>query len=315
MSRSEDSFAALLLASHLASSPAEPLGPREFWRLHDTLDGLGLLLSYGEVAKSAAADAGLNPERLDQLLGRGVALGLELESLDQAGIRAITPFDGEYPGLLRDRLGGVAPPVLYLAGEAQLLEGPALGVVGSRTTDSHSEEVARRAAQIAAEEGMTLVSGGAKGVDYIAMKAAFKAGGKVAGVLADSLVQKLRDPDNRAAIFDEQACFVTAHNPTLGFTVGNAMARNKLIYALAERTLVVRSDLETGGTWAGAVEAIKHRYGKVLVWLGEGAGPGNAELVKRGGHGIDDLEQLLSEFDEEAPPSTEQQLTLAISKD
>ena len=60
------------------------------------------------------------------------------------------------------------------------------------------------------------------------------------------------------------------------------MGRNKLIYALSAVTVVVASDLENGGTWAGAIEAIRQRYGKVAVWRGPGGGPGNAKLADLG---------------------------------
>ncbi|HXF72904.1 MAG TPA: hypothetical protein VNO79_09895, partial [Actinomycetota bacterium] len=78
-----------------------------------------------------------------------------------------------------------------------------------------------------------------------------------------------------------------------GFTVGGAMARNKLIYALAERTLVVAADLERGGTWAGATEALKRNLGPVLVWVGPGAGRGNRALADAGAIPVHDLEAVV----------------------
>ena len=65
--------------------------------------------------------------------------------------------------------------------------------------------------------------------------------------------------------------------------------RNKLIYGLAQVTLVVASDLDSGGTWAGATEALRRGFGAVAVWTGEGAGAGNAALVERGAMAVDDL--------------------------
>ena len=60
------------------------------------------------------------------------------------------------------------------------------------------------------------------------------------------------------------------------------MGRNKLIYALAGRTVVIASDLERGGTWSGAKEAIKQGLGQVLVWRGDGEGQGNSALEALG---------------------------------
>jgi predicted Rossmann fold nucleotide-binding protein DprA/Smf involved in DNA uptake len=92
-------------------------------------------------------------------------------------------------------------------------------------------------------------------------------------------------------------CLVTQQSPATGFSVGAALARNKLIYALAEVTVVVAADLGTGGTWAGAVEALQHGYGPVAVWRGEGEGAGNAGLEGEGATPIrsaDGLESLIT---------------------
>jgi DNA processing protein len=53
-----------------------------------------------------------------------------------------------------------------------------------------------------------------------------------------------------------QLVLVSPYDPGAGFNVGNAMQRNKLIYALADAALVVNSDFEKGGTWTGAVEQL-----------------------------------------------------------
>lgn len=54
------------------------------------------------------------------------------------------------------------------------------------------------------------------------------------------------------------------------FSVGNAMGRNKIIYGLSRCTIVVATDDGTGGTWAGATEALKNHYGRVASWTGAG---------------------------------------------
>ena len=67
------------------------------------------------------------------------------------------------------------------------------------------------------------------------------------------------------------------------------MGRNKIVYAMAINTLVVASDIESGGTWAGATEALRRKFGPVSVWIGAGAGGGNQPLIDRGGEAVDDL--------------------------
>jgi predicted Rossmann fold nucleotide-binding protein DprA/Smf involved in DNA uptake len=110
-------------------------------------------------------------------------------------------------------------------------------------------------------------------------------------------------------IGDGRLCLCTPYKPTAGFSVPNAMGRNKLIYALSQATFVVAADLEKGGTWAGAVEALKAGTTPVLVWTGEDAGAGNSTLVDRGATGIatiDDLFPLPAPADRDGAAPTDQ---------
>ena len=52
--------------------------------------------------------------------------------------------------------------------------------------------------------------------------------------------------------------------PDSAFTVGSAMSRNKYIYAHSEGTVIIKSDLNKGGTWTGAQENIKHEWSKIF---------------------------------------------------
>ena len=189
-------------------------------------------------------------------------------------------------------MGSAAPPLLHVAGDVALLSAPLLGVVGSRDVSEAGTEVARDTARAAARHGLATVSGGAKGVDRLAMDAALESEASAVGVLADSLVRTVRDPDVRRAITDGRLCLCSPYKPSAPFSVANAMGRNKLIYALSQATLVVASDLESGGTWGGATEALRRSIAPVLVWTDEGAGPGNARLVELGATPIDSIDQL-----------------------
>ena len=81
------------------------------------------------------------------------------------------------------------------------------------------------------------------------------------------------------------------------------MGRNKLIYAQAALTVVIASDDGAGGTWAGATEALKHGYGSVAVWRGDGEGPGNGPLQRRGTLPVSSLEDIEALLDGvQAPP-------------
>jgi len=72
-------------------------------------------------------------------------------------------------------------------------------------------------------------------------------------------------------------------DPAAGFNVGNAMQRNKIIYALADAALVVNSDFNKGGTWTGAVEQLdKYHFCPIFVRTGDGTGKGNEALLRKG---------------------------------
>lgn len=90
-----------------------------------------------------------------------------------------------------------------------------------------------------------------------------------------------------------ELCIASPYGPTMRFTAGNAMGRNKIIYALADATLVVCSDSGSGGTWEGAREAMRRSFGRVAVWTGAGAGPGNDKLVQLGGVAISEVGAVL----------------------
>jgi predicted Rossmann fold nucleotide-binding protein DprA/Smf involved in DNA uptake len=125
-------------------------------------------------------------------------------------------------------------------------------------------------------------SGAARGVDATTMGAAIEAGGAAVGVLADSLERTLGNSEIRAQIDCGALTLLTPYSTRAQFTVGTAMGRNKLIYGLADWGIVVASDAEKGGTWAGAVEALKSGLIPLFVRAGEEVPEGNRLLIKAG---------------------------------
>lgn len=287
MARTDDALATLILTSRLSSSEAQPLTPSEFWSVMARTDS-----SPSTLPKDTTLDTNQRA-RIESLWESGTALAVTLESLANQGIHTLTPFDDEYPSRFSEILGSAAPPVIFVAGDRNNLHREGLGIVGSREIPDAAIPVVRDAAEMAAQRDMPLISGGARGIDQLAMAISFQRGGTVIGVLADSLLKRIKDPDTRRAILDGTVTLITQQKPDLGFTVGGAMGRNKLIYALSRMTFVVASDLEKGGTWAGATEALRKAYGVVAVWAGEGKGTGNDELIRRGGRPISDVTELL----------------------
>ncbi|MDP2622886.1 MAG: DNA-processing protein DprA, partial [Actinomycetota bacterium] len=174
--------------------------------------------------------------------------------------------------------------------------------------DADGARVAEQFAEEAVRLGLHVTSGAARGVDQVAMNAAHRAEGSVVGILADSLQQRVRSAEVMAALDAGTTCLISQQHPGAGFSTGAAMGRNKLIYALSAVTVVVASDLETGGTWAGATEAMHHRYGRVAVWRGEGEGPGNARLADLGAKPLRKIGDLQSALVAEDPEPVQMSL-------
>ncbi len=263
---------------------------------------------------AAASDAA----RIAHLFDRAAGLAIALEKLDHAGIWTITGVGQCYPKRLHSRLGDTAPVALHGVGDTALLDTDGVGVVGSRDISADGSQVAREIAERAVKSGLPVISGAARGVDNDAMNAAFEAGGQVVGVPADALERAVARRGTRQGVAKGRICLITPYTPAATFSTGNAMGRNKIIYGLSRCTVVVTSDHQTGGTWAGATEALKHSYGRVASWTGPGSGPGNNALVEQGALELSDVthvDELFSESVVLAPRKHEEsadQLTLGF---
>lgn len=300
----------LLLTNRITATGAKPMTAREYWRLRGRV-GLDALAQSSATELGQLLGSATEAERVVTLLDAAGDFEDACETLRSRGLRLLSCDDEAYPqGLLR-RLSQAAPPMLYVTGPVEWLQGPLLGVVGSRGVDQAGSEVALRVAEVAQRVGAGIVSGGAKGVDGQSMRGGLEADLPVVGVPAEGLERASRRRELRDAVTDERLLLVSPYAPGAGFSVGNAMGRNKLIYGLAAETLVVASEVGSGGTWAGADEALRRGFGSVCVWAGEGGGPGNPVLIERGGSAIDSLESWSPSLSM-PPPHASEQLDLDI---
>ncbi|MCM3872204.1 MAG: DNA-processing protein DprA [Pyrinomonadaceae bacterium] len=290
MNQSDESLVLFALGSRL-SPPDEPdvkpLTTREWSELERKFELNSINVSALPGLTSAQIESVLQIEpgeadRIARLLARSEMLQQELRRLEALGIWLLTRFDEGYPPRLIERLGRAAPLMLYGAGDAQLLNQRGLAVIGSRNVDARGFELTELVGRACAESNLIVYSGGARGVDKTAMGAALVAGGSAAGLLADSLEKAVRASDVREAIDESHLVLATPYSPQAGFNVGTAMARNKLIYALSDFALVIASDAEKGGTWAGAEEALTAGWVPVFVIDGPDIPDGNRLLLKRG---------------------------------
>lgn len=311
MPQTDDALAIALLCSRLLPADTPPLTARDIWTLIEGGVTPGMLLT----AVPADLPGRVMPDQVQGRIALRRTWGLVAEELDAKGIRAVTLGDDDYPSRLRSQLGRGAPALLYIAGDAAVLETPGVGVVGSRDVSDDGADAARAVAAEAVSLGLPVVSGAARGVDRLAMDAAFQSDGAVVGFPADSMERLLRQADVRRGVLDGRVVLATPYNPDARFTVGNAMGRNRLIYAQAALTVVIASADGTGGTWEGATAALDKSYGRVAVWAGPGAGPGNHGLVQHGAERLDTtsaLGELLQTQPEPTSTPQPEQLGLAV---
>lgn len=222
-------------------------------------------------------------DRLQYLLGRGMAMGIAIEKWQRAGMWLLTRADQEYPIRLKKHLSDAAPAVLFGVGETALLNAGGVAMVGSRKIGATETQFTNLVARQAAQEGLNVVSGGARGVDETAMLASLETEGTAVGVLANDLFKSALSGKWRQYLRSSQLALVSPFYPEARFHVGSAMGRNKYIYCLSDYALVVRSEKDSGGTWAGATENLKEKNRWVPLFVAApSAAAGNASLLGMG---------------------------------
>ncbi len=240
-------------------------------------------LSPDSAELTRACTGVIDEQRLQRLLERGFLLSQVVEHWQTRAIWVVSRADSEYPRRLKARLREDAPALIYGCGERGLLDTGGLAVVGSRHVHESIVDYSMEMGRLCAQSGRTLVSGGAKGIDQAAMRGALQAGGKVCGILADSLEKTALNREHRNLLLAGRLVLVSPYDPSAGFNIGNAMQRNKLIYAQADAGLVVNCDVDQGGTWAGAVEQLdKLRWTPVYTRSTGELGKGLSALLEKG---------------------------------
>jgi len=283
-----DTKAILLLCGYFGGKDREvqPLSLSEYnklalWLRNEKLRPEDLLSREGEERLATFTKGKVTPERLHRLLERGMELGFAVEEWSRQGLWVVSRGEDAYPRRLKKRLREAAPALLFGAGEQSLLDTLGLGMVGSRDADDGALNFTRQIGRQCSVEGITVVSGGARGIDQESMSAALEAGGTVIAVLAEGIAKPAVSKQYRKFIADGRLVLISPYHPNARWTTGNAMGRNKHIYALSDWTLVVSSGTD-GGTWAGAVEDLKNGWAPLLVRLDDHVPEGNRKLAEKG---------------------------------
>jgi len=297
MQLSEQSQAVLLLTAWLGKpgkGEAKPLAPREWGRFALWLKEQGRLpedlLKTRDVSTllQGWTDRHIDAPRIQQLLERGAVMGIALEKWERAGLWVMTRSDADYPSRLKRLLKTDAPPVLFGSGNRKLLDRGGIAVVGSRDVNPDDLAFTKQVGEQIALDARSVVSGGARGVDEAAMLGALAREGTVIGILADSLLRASNSAKYRAALMDGDLVLISPFNPEAGFDVGNAMARNKYIYCLADAAIVISTSKSKGGTWSGAIENLKHSWVPLWIKSHSDRASGSAALVDQGARWLPD---------------------------
>jgi len=166
----------------------------------------------------------------------------------QARVELVTPLDQWWPHRLDD-LGRHAPHCLWVRGDPRALSAPAgaIALVGARAASFYGEQIAGQLAAELAATGITIVSGGAYGIDSAAHHAALQAGGPTVALMAGGVERPypaghrdlLDRIAGRGAVASEVPCGSTP-------TKWRFLQRNRNIAALADATVVVEAGWRSG---------------------------------------------------------------------
>ena len=286
-----NSQAIILLTAYFGKGD-KPLTATEYgkfaqWLLSKEMTPADLLQNNPAEVIKDWADKKISTERILTLLDRGNAMAIAMQKWQNAGIWVLTRADREYPQKLKQTLKHKSPPMLYGAGEKKILRTKGVAIIGSRAVSPEDTQFTFALGEKLAYSGLSVVSGGARGVDEASMMGSISAGGTTIGVVADSLMQKVLSRKYRDAVMNGNLVLISPYYPEAKFSVGNAMGRNKYIYALAYASIVVHSGLK-GGTWEGARENLKYGWVPLFVKKNSDEEAGNRILIEMGGSPLPD---------------------------
>jgi len=189
---------------------------------------------------------GLTGRAIEKLLGPEPSdLDQDMAAIEESGIRLVTIRDDDYPANLRQIYD--PPVVLYVRGELQESDRFSVAIVGSRRASVYGKSITERIARDLANRGLTIVSGGARGIDASAHKGALSAGGRTIAVVGCGI--DVSYPKEHEDLFDRVAetGAVISEFP-LG-TMPEAWrfpTRNRIISGLALGVLVVQAPTDSG---------------------------------------------------------------------
>ncbi len=232
---------------------------KKYWVGFNLIKGIGAVRMQGLAAyfgdmeaawNSSPADlveAGLGAKVIERVLAARETVSLDKvwERIESQGIKILTWGDEAYPARLKEI--DQPPPVMYIRGEYLLDDLFAVAIVGTRKVTPYGRQVTEEIASFLAANGMTVISGLARGVDAIAHQTALKAGGRTIGILGSG-VDKIYPPEHRglAEQMMERGAIISDYAVGTPPDASNFPPRNRIISGLSLAVVVIEA-AETSG--------------------------------------------------------------------
>ena len=201
-------------------------------------------------------------EKLEQAKEKLEGQAFLVEQLAHEHIHLLTVLDDKYPQLLKSALKrNQTPPVLFYAGDLQILQRQTIAVIGSRNAGETSIAFTREVAQYLAKRGANVISGNARGVDRAAFEGATSIDDGCTTVVLPHGIRKLSGVQMRNLVPKIEAgnvLLMSQFHPDAQWVVSRAMERNKVVTGLAQIVIVAEADIK-GGTWEGANGALAQK--------------------------------------------------------
>ena len=250
----------LLLTGYLGDSREKPLTIPQLRKLTQRMHALETPGEDRELAPGDVLRLGYDAEmaeRICALLSRTEQLRWYVEQARKMDCCPITRVSLHYPQRLRHCLAAEAPGVLWAKGDPELLQRPAIALVGSRELDAENMAFAKQVGAEAARQGYVLISGNARGADKVAQSSCLEQGGSVISIVSDRLDKY--PVQNRVLYLSEDGY-------DLQFSPARALQRNRVIHSLGSKTLVAQCRLGKGGTWSGTVKNLRAGWSPVFCF-------------------------------------------------
>ena len=264
-------------------------------RLEKLLQHFGDIRTAWEARSYHLQAAGLNDnlvKRISEIRNR-ISLDELEQKLRTQGIQVLTWDDPAYPDRLRQIVQ--SPFVLYIKGEILVEDAWAVAIVGTRRYSSYGRQVAENISHTLSRNGITIISGLARGIDGIAHRTAIDAGGRTIAVLGSGL-DILYPPEHRALAEEISKKGALISDYPLGTPPdgSNFPPRNRIISGLSKIIIVIEAGERSGAliTATYAAEQGKEVFavpGKISAPMSKGTNL----LIKQGAHPLLDPQDVL----------------------